>query len=471
MSIALSNTSTYGEVPESFADFKDLGVLDLSSNMLTGFISGPLFANMDRLRYLDLGYNQFTGFIPESIGKLKNLKHLSFYQNSLHGPIPDTIGNLHHLQFLEFGHNQLVGRIPESIGKLKNLQSMGVRTNFLNGPIPDAISEMNQLQFLDFSRNQLTDQSRTQTTTSSAKVIIMVAVTSGSILLLILGLAAYIWRRQRPSEMEKKNKSYLFVKFSHDIDELGQVEKKHDPEIQVIEGTTVIPHSDTTPTEPPKVSPLENTIEESEQKPVLIKQYGFAKLIPMFKDNNSGITSILKLLERNNLTTCRQSPSQSQQISRYQLSHYQKKGLEGINGIRVWLILFSYLEVAPTSNTDLEIHLQRSYGLFHTWNHALVMKWARLKELDPTIVDIMKDYHIDGSLLATLDVHSLKEKCNVQEFRIRAKFIQAVEVLKDSRNVLSTSMNNDATGLLPRYEGRDDENETNETFTSTTDES
>ncbi|KAJ3300356.1 hypothetical protein HDU76_006094, partial [Blyttiomyces sp. JEL0837] len=63
-------------------------------------------------------------------------------------------------------------------------------------------------------------------------------------------------------------------------------------------------------------------------------------------------------------------------------------------------------------------------------------------------------YRIDGPLLATLDVHSLKEKCDVQDFRLRAKFMQAVEFLKDSSQVIANSIAAADTGAegLPQYE-------------------
>ncbi|KAJ3310655.1 hypothetical protein HDU76_003320 [Blyttiomyces sp. JEL0837] len=114
----------------------------------------------------------------------------------------------------------------------------------------------------------------------------------------------------------------------------------------------------------------------------------------------------------------------------------------------------SLRDTAPTSNTNLEVQLQRVYGIYNTWGHEHVMEWAGLKRLDPAVVEIFKSYHIDGPLLATLDVHSLKEKCGVEDFRLRAKFIQAVEFLKDS----SQSLRNRSTGddvdgdSLPQYE-------------------
>ncbi|KAJ3294916.1 hypothetical protein HDU76_006907 [Blyttiomyces sp. JEL0837] len=119
-------------------------------------------------------------------------------------------------------------------------------------------------------------------------------------------------------------------------------------------------------------------------------------------------------------------------------------------------------ESAPTSNINLENHLQRLYGKYDTWSHEFVMEWANLKRLDPGVVEILKNYLIDGPLLSTLDVHSLKEKCDVQDSRLRAKFMQAVEFLKESSQFIANSINNmanlDIVGdSLPQYEDAPDQ--------------
>ncbi|KAJ3329016.1 hypothetical protein HDU76_008823 [Blyttiomyces sp. JEL0837] len=86
----------------------------------------------------------------------------------------------------------------------------------------------------------------------------------------------------------------------------------------------------------------------------------------------------------------------------------------------------------------------------------MVMEWARLKRVDAAVVEVLKNYRIDGPLLSTLDIHSLKDKCDVQDFRVRAKFMQAVEFLKDSSRVIANSTNHVDGEGLPQYEGAGD---------------
>ncbi|KAJ3286660.1 hypothetical protein HDU76_007952 [Blyttiomyces sp. JEL0837] len=216
------------------------------------------------------------------------------------------------------------------------------------------------------------------------------------------------------------------------------------------------------------MSPTQNTTDEDDQAPVLVTVW-LREVDPDVQQqqfwNNLNSEVIGPGTQQRQTITITESGSDptKQSLPKERVGSNKRNIRMAHPSIQPSRYEMAVREVAPASNTDLEIHLQRSYGLFNSWSHALVMEWARLKELDPAIVEIMRNYNIDGPLLATLDVHSLKEKCNVQEFRLRAKFIQAVEFLKDSRNVLSTSMNNDATGMLPRYEGRDEENETSQT--------
>ncbi|KAJ3315746.1 hypothetical protein HDU76_002125 [Blyttiomyces sp. JEL0837] len=85
-------------------------------------------------------------------------------------------------------------------------------------------------------------------------------------------------------------------------------------------------------------------------------------------------------------------------------------------------------ETAPTSNLNLERHLQRCHGTYHTWSHELVLEWARLKRLDPAIfklTDLFKQ--------RWMYIHSKKNAV----FKIFGEFIQAVEFLNDSSQVIN----------------------------------
>jgi internalin A len=57
--------------------------------------------------------------LPESIGRLINLKSLNFWDNRLM-VLPESIGQLTNLRSLDFGHNNLTV-LPESIDQLTKL--------------------------------------------------------------------------------------------------------------------------------------------------------------------------------------------------------------------------------------------------------------------------------------------------------------------------------------------------------------
>jgi len=67
--------------------------------------------------------------LPESIGQLHHLQVLNCYRNRLQA-LPESIDQLQNLQTLWCSGNQLVA-LPESIGQLRNLQKLYCQNNQL----------------------------------------------------------------------------------------------------------------------------------------------------------------------------------------------------------------------------------------------------------------------------------------------------------------------------------------------------
>ncbi|CAA2966694.1 probable LRR receptor-like serine threonine-kinase At1g63430 [Olea europaea subsp. europaea] len=76
------------------------------------------------------------GTIPKKIGKLKNLKVLDLGVNRLTGPIPPEIGNLTNLVKINLQSNGLTGRLPSELGNLKHLEEIRLDRNRLQGRLP-----------------------------------------------------------------------------------------------------------------------------------------------------------------------------------------------------------------------------------------------------------------------------------------------------------------------------------------------
>ncbi|XP_023745085.1 receptor-like protein 47 [Lactuca sativa] len=143
--------SLYGTIPQTIGRLANLRGLDLSRSGLTG----PIPKSLGRLRFLevlDLSSNELTGPIPTFHAKLAKLD-LSY--NHLKGSIPESFGNLSGLTYVDLSFNRLMGPIPASLGRLVSLQAISVSSNFLNGTIPVSVGQLADLRSLDISNNSL----------------------------------------------------------------------------------------------------------------------------------------------------------------------------------------------------------------------------------------------------------------------------------------------------------------------------
>lgn len=64
------------------------------------------------------------------------MAELSFAENRLEGPIPESMGNMVALESLDLSHNKLSGGIPKSLVALSHLNYLNVSNNRLSGEIP-----------------------------------------------------------------------------------------------------------------------------------------------------------------------------------------------------------------------------------------------------------------------------------------------------------------------------------------------
>ena len=101
--------------------------------------------NLDRLGLTEL---------PREIGRLVNLRSLSFVQNQL-TELPREIGQLVNLRGLYVSWNQLT-EIPREIGQLVNLRYLSVAHNQLT-ELPREIGQLVNLEMLFIDGNNLTE--------------------------------------------------------------------------------------------------------------------------------------------------------------------------------------------------------------------------------------------------------------------------------------------------------------------------
>ena len=163
----LSKNFLNGNIPSSIVKFKNLQVISLSNNLLSGKI--PWWKPLTSLRVLDFSKNNLSGSIPSSTcshprlhilklsgnnlsGKLSSLQNcrgisdLGLADNKFYGGIPKWIGErLSSLSILSLGGNMFSGKIPENLCYLHILE---LRHNNLSGQIPPCIGNLSSLSYL-----------------------------------------------------------------------------------------------------------------------------------------------------------------------------------------------------------------------------------------------------------------------------------------------------------------------------------
>ncbi|CBI29890.3 unnamed protein product, partial [Vitis vinifera] len=127
-------------IPETIGSLKNLQVLNLGSNLLSGSVPS-VFGNFTELLVLDLSQNRFlVSEIPGGIGKLEKLKQLLLQSSGFYGEIPQSFAGLQGLTILDLSQNNLTGGVPQTLGaSLKNLVSFDVSQNNLLGSFPTGI--------------------------------------------------------------------------------------------------------------------------------------------------------------------------------------------------------------------------------------------------------------------------------------------------------------------------------------------
>ncbi|QCE11948.1 LRR receptor-like serine/threonine-protein kinase FLS2 [Vigna unguiculata] len=149
-----NNRDLHGVLPNFIQD-APLHTMNLSNTNFSGKLPGSI-SNLTQLVHLDLSFNRFTGPLP-SFKMVKNLRYLSILNNNLTGVITTThFEGLENLLSINLGDNYLSGNIPMSLFTLLSLQELTLSHNELDGLLdefPNASSS--KLELIDLSSNRL----------------------------------------------------------------------------------------------------------------------------------------------------------------------------------------------------------------------------------------------------------------------------------------------------------------------------
>ncbi|KAJ9556127.1 hypothetical protein OSB04_010741 [Centaurea solstitialis] len=133
----LSDNHLTGKFPDWLAEMDIRNVL-LSDNNLAGSLPSRLFQSRG-LSILELSGNNFSGELPENIGNASAISMFILSGNKFSGQIPMSIKNIHQLWFLDFSENKFSGEVPD-FGENPLLAYISLSYNDLSGKIPTTFS-------------------------------------------------------------------------------------------------------------------------------------------------------------------------------------------------------------------------------------------------------------------------------------------------------------------------------------------
>ncbi|KAB2631870.1 receptor-like protein 12 [Pyrus ussuriensis x Pyrus communis] len=147
-----------GEISPLLCSMKNLQLLDLSKNKLSGMLPQCLGNFSDDLILLLLGNNSFHGVIPQTYNNGNSLRMIDVSHNKLQGQLPRSLVNCVGLEYLVLSNNQFNDVFPIWLGTLRGLKLLAMRHNGFYGVIGK--SRMNvdfpKLRILDLSYNNFT---------------------------------------------------------------------------------------------------------------------------------------------------------------------------------------------------------------------------------------------------------------------------------------------------------------------------
>lgn len=153
----LSQNLLAGSIPSSLGSCRSLIKMDFSRNRLAGSIPESI-GSLKELILTDLSYNRLSEPLPVSIRSLHSLQALILKGNPMGSATlaRDEFDGMQGLMILILSDMNLHGPIPESLGRLANLRVLHLDGNRFNGSIPRNFKDLKILGELRLNDNQLT---------------------------------------------------------------------------------------------------------------------------------------------------------------------------------------------------------------------------------------------------------------------------------------------------------------------------
>ncbi|KNA12622.1 hypothetical protein SOVF_124010 [Spinacia oleracea] len=168
-----------GNIPSSLGNLTSLTHLNISHNLLSGFLPTGIFSSLSSLEIIDISSNRlkgnlsasvvslgsnltnfnasnngFTGHIPSFICTTSPLlKSLDFSRNIFDGEIPVGLGRCSNLEVFQADCNNLYGLLPADIYSLRSLVEISVAANGISGTIAEDILNLTNLRIIELNGN------------------------------------------------------------------------------------------------------------------------------------------------------------------------------------------------------------------------------------------------------------------------------------------------------------------------------
>ena len=110
---------------------------------------------MSALRFADLYSNFLTGEMPSELGQLRDLIILLIHSNMLSGSLSASFAEWNKLQQLDISSNFITGKLSCFAHPLRLLESFVVSDNLLSGPLPVPVMSSPRLSFFNISSNRI----------------------------------------------------------------------------------------------------------------------------------------------------------------------------------------------------------------------------------------------------------------------------------------------------------------------------
>ncbi|KAJ6866333.1 phytosulfokine receptor 1-like [Populus alba x Populus x berolinensis] len=155
--IDMSNNDFYGQLLHG-DDLPSLWYVDLSMNRFGGSIDATYCSMSPLIEVLNLANNYLIGEVSESFVKCSSLQHLFLNGNQISGSFPKSLLQLRDLRTLKLQENLFSGSLNGGIGNLSKLVELDLSFNRFNGFLPDVFDQLETLEHFSARSNQFSGQ-------------------------------------------------------------------------------------------------------------------------------------------------------------------------------------------------------------------------------------------------------------------------------------------------------------------------